>query len=164
MKRLVCLAFLLLTACATTPPAPVAPPSPAPPVPAPAPAQSSRIGVLDDSTGYVGDCFAGFFRADAKFKTDGSMAWVMIDPFDGTGELQVDNRHLILQRVSSSGDPGHGPVRDRYTTADKDLTADLTYTMTATDSDGVHLLEGTLTVTTAHWQEALPLDGQSSCF
>ena len=161
MKRLVCLAFLLLTACAGTPPATVVPPA-APP-PALAPAQPSRIGILDDSTGYVGDCFAGFFRPQTQYKADGSMAWVMIDPFDGTGELQVDDHHLVLQRLSSSGDAEKGPVHDRYTSADTGLTADLTYTLKSTDEDGLHLLEGTLTVTAADWHETLNLSGQSSC-
>ena len=163
MKRLVCLAFLLLTACAGTPPATVAPTSPAPP-PTPAPVQPSRIGILDNSTGYVGDCFAGFFRRETKLKPDGSTAWVVIDPFDGTGELQIDDHHLILQRVSSTGNPEHERVRDRYTSPDAGLTADLDYAMTSTDAEGVHLLEGTLTVTAADWHETLSLDGQSSCF
>ena len=163
MKRLVCLAFLLLTACATRPPADVIPIEPLPAPGSPGPAQPSHIGILDDSTGYVGDCFAGFFRPQTQHKPDGSMAWVMIDPFDGTGELQVDDRHLILQRISSSGDPAKGPVHDRYSSAEAGVTADLHYSLISTDQDGLHLLEGTLTVTAADWHETLNLSGQSSC-
>lgn len=163
MKRFICLAFLLLTACAGKPPVTVTPPAPAP-SPAPAPVQPSRLGILDDSTGYVGGCFAGFFRPQTKFKPDGSTAWVMIDPYDSTGEIQFDGRHLILKRVSSSGNEEQGGVHDRYTSKEADLKAELDYTMTGTDEEGTHVLEGTLTISTADWHEALSLEGQSSCF
>ena len=152
--------LLLLSACATVPPvaqAPVAIPAPPPP--------PSRLGTLDNSTGYVGDCFAGFFRPDAAKKADGSTAWVLIDPFDGTGEVQLDGHHLILKRTASTGEIGKigAKIHDHYHGASPQLDIDLDYTNLKKDSQGVFILEGDISLSAGSHSEKVHVKGHAAC-
>lgn len=127
--------------------------------------QPSHIEIITEPADheYIGDCFAGFFRSDQEMGAGGATNWVFIDPYDDTGEIQIDKHHLILRRISHQGSEAKGHVHNRYRNDDSSVQVDLDYRVTNIDQDGLHFYQATLAVKYSGGEEHLELKGRGGC-
>ena len=148
MKSLWLLPLLLLSACVSGPKTP--PPH-------------SHVSVLVPGEGYVGGCFAGFFRPDNEYNADKTRAWIFVDPYDGTADIRFDGQYLKLTSVASNGSENQGHVRKKFIASRPKLQVQLDYKVTSTNDEGWNSLTGTLKVTSDGKSEVIAVKGMGGC-
>ncbi|MDC7677357.1 hypothetical protein [Asticcacaulis machinosus] len=148
MKRLLLLPLLLLSACVSGPQTST---------------NISRVSVLVPGEGYVGGCFAGFFRPDNEFKADKTRAWIFVDPYDGTADIRFNRQYVKLSVASSSGSEDEKRVRKTFISSSPELKADLDYTVTNVDEEGWLTLVGMLKVESEGHSEVIAVKGMGGC-